>query len=63
MGERTACEKRLDHCGLKNNAIKVTALPKLPGAIFRGDIFLQGTIKIGFHFQEKLEFSTIFKFF
>lgn len=49
------------HCGLKNNAIK--ALPKTPDAIFRGDIFLQRTVKIGFHFQEKLEFSTILKFF
>lgn len=62
-GRRWHMRKDWSHCGLKNNAIKVMALPKIPGAIFRGDIFLQRTVKIGFHFQEKLEFSTIFKFF
>lgn len=50
------------HCGLTNAAIKVMALPETPDAIFRSDIFLQRTVKIGFHFQQKLEFSTIFKF-
>lgn len=62
-GEGMHMRKGWTYCGLKNNAIKIMALPKIPGAIFRGDIFLQKTVKIGFHFQEKLEFSTIFTFF
>lgn len=63
IGEGGSMRKGWTHCGLGNTAIKVTALPKTPDATFRGEIFLQRTVKMGFDSQQELEFPTIFKFF
>lgn len=58
--EGSLCERAGSTVDLKIAAIKAMALPKTPDAIFRGDtLSLENSSKISFHFQQKLEFSTI----